>query len=297
MKTFVAGGSGFVGQALVHRLMDEGQSVRIYDKVMPTLGSGYCGDIKDLELLIDAMRGSDIVYHLASNADISAAVANPSIDFYEGTHLTQNILEAMRITGVRRLVYFSGSGVYGEDATAVFSENHGPLEPISTYGASKLACEALISAYCQMFGMEARVFRPANIVGPGQTHGVGFDFIRRLKDDPDALCILGDGTQSKSYVHIDDVLDAVALTLTELEHRYRVFNIATDDAITVNEIARLACDLFGTGLCRLDYTGGDRGWKGDVPVIRLNCDRIKALGWAPKMGSIAAMAAALRAML
>lgn len=289
MKAFIAGGSGFVGQALTKRLTNEGHSVRIYDKVMPAFGSGYCGDIKDLELLMDAMRGSEIIYHLASNADISAAVSNPTVDFYEGTLLTQNILEAMRITGVRRLVYFSGSGVYGEDSSAEFREDHGPCLPISTYGASKLACEALICSYCAMFGMEARVFRPANIVGPGQTHGVGLDFIRRLQKDPSTLRVLGDGTQSKSYIHIDDVLDAVALTLNDWAVPFKVFNVASDDAITVSAIAMLCLSAVGSKYCELQHTLGDRGWKGDVPIIHLNCDRLKAMGWTPKRTSEEAM--------
>ncbi len=294
MKILVIGGSGFVGQNLVRHLDSQGHTVRIYDKRLSAFGSGHVGDIKDLELLMHAMQGSDLVYHLASNAEISKAITDPTVDFYEGTLLTQNVLEAMRITGVRRLVYFSGSGVYGEDASAVFTEDHAPMLPISTYGASKLACEAMICAYCHMFGLSARVLRPANIVGAHQTHGVGFDFMRRLKDDPTQLRVLGDGTQSKSYIHISDVLGA--LDVIEGGAGYEVYNIATDDYITVEAIALLACQIAGADDCQLNFTGGDRGWKGDVPVIRLNCDRLKAIGWTPKMGSAAAMTAALRAI-
>lgn len=295
--TLIAGGSGFVGQNLAARLMGEGRTVRIYDKALPRIGSGHCGDIKDLELLTEAMRGAEIVYHLASNPDISKSSLDPTVDFYEGTLLTQNILEAMRLTGVRKLVYFSGSGVYGEDATVEFTEDHGPLEPISTYGASKLACEALICSYCHMFGMSARVFRPANIVGPGQTHGVGLDFMRRIKFDPTSLRVLGDGQQSKSYIHIDDVLDAVSLIEKTRFDGFRVYNIGTGDHITVKEIATIASRIAGASNCELKFTGGDRGWNGDVPVIRLNCDRLKELGWAPKMGSVQAMTAALESMV
>lgn len=287
MKALICGGSGFVGQHLNRRLLAEGHTVRIYDKVLPKEGAGYVGDIKDLELLMDAMRGSDVVYHLASNADIAASATNPTIDFYEGTLLTQNVLEAMRITSVRRIVYFSGSGVYGEDAGAEFHEDHGPLLPISTYGASKLACEALICSYCHMFGMEARVFRPANIVGPGQTHGVGLDFMRRLVADPTHLHMLGNGTQTKSYVHIDDVLDAVALTNGTMG--YKVFNVATDDQISVMEIARIAIELVGARQCVISGTGTDRGWAGDVPCIKLDCGRLKNLGWRPAVGSFLAI--------
>ncbi len=296
MKIIIIGGSGFVGQNLVRHLDSQGHAIRIYDKRVPVYGSGFCGDIEDLDLLVDAVRDSDLVYHLASNAEISKAITDPTVDFYEGTLLTQNVLEAMRITGVKRLVYFSGSGVYGEDANAIFGEDHAPMLPISTYGASKLACEAMICAYCKMFGLTARVLRPANIVGPYQTHGVGFDFMRRLKDDPTQLRVLGDGTQSKSYIHISDVLMALEMVEKWNGGKYEVFNMATDDYITVEAIALMACRVAGANFCAINFTGGDRGWKGDVPVIRLNCGRLKALGWTPKMGSDEAIAASLRAM-
>lgn len=297
MKIIICGGSGFVGQNLLVHLEKQGHQVRIYDKVLPKLGSGCVGDIKDLELLIHAMTGMDMVYHLASNAEIAKALTEPTVDFYEGTLLTQNVLEAMRITGVRRIVYFSGSGVYGEDRNAVFSEDHAPMRPISTYGASKLACEALICAYVHLFGMTANVFRPANIVGRGQTHGVGFDFMRRLKDDPTQLRVLGDGTQSKSYIHITDVLEAVDVAEKWSVGGFNVFNLGTDDYITVEAIALMACRIIGAEDCQLNFTGGDRGWKGDVPVIRMNCDKLRALGWKPQMHSAAAMTAALRSMI
>lgn len=294
MKYFICGGSGFVGQHFVRRLEAAGQQVRIYDKVVSRTGNGVCGDIHDRELLISTMRGSGIVIHLASNADISKSASDPSIDFHEGTELTQNVLEAMRITGVREMIYFSGSGVYGDYPTKVFHEDHGPLRPISTYGASKLASEALIYSYHAMFGIRAAVFRPANIVGPGQTHGVGFDFIRRLKSDPRRLCVLGDGYQSKSYIHIDDVLDAVMLAgITGHE----VLNLASNDDITVRDIAEMAVLLTKSADCLIEYTGGDRGWNGDVPRINLDCAKIRSLGWSPKYTSARAIHDAMESML
>jgi UDP-glucose 4-epimerase len=204
----------------------------------------------------------------------------------------------MRVNGVRRLLYTSGSGVYGENAAVAFREDYGPCLPISTYGASKLACEALICSYCHMFGITARAFRFANVVGPRQTHGVGYDFVRRLKQDPTRLRILGDGSQSKSYIHVDDILDAVLLANERCPANYDVFNVATEDYITVKQIADLAVQVsgLGAGAVNYEFTGGDRGWKGDVPIVRFDCTKIKALGWKCRRNSAAAVRDAMSAM-
>lgn len=287
MKIFICGGSGFIGQSLAPRLTDSGHEVRIYDKRVPKRGSGVCADIQDLELLTSYMAGSDVVIHLASNADISASAQDPTLDFREGTQLTQKILEAMRVTGVRKIIYFSGSGVYGEVRGATFKENHGPLLPISPYGASKLASEAMISAYVHMFGFAATIFRPANIVGGGQTHGVGYDFLRKLRDDPSRLVVLGDGSQSKSYIHVNDVVDAVIHLMNQ--GLTGTFNIATDNAVTVREIAETAVRVMGALRCEVVYGSEDRGWHGDVPSIKLNCDRLRSLGWMPEHTSAEAI--------
>jgi len=311
-NVFVSGGAGFIGSHLTGRLLATPgvDRVVIYDNF--TSGSrghlrGVLGDprlqvieadIKDLAKITAAMAGSDTVFHLAANPDIAKAVTQPDIDFWEGTYLAQNMLEAMRVNRVPRLLYMSGSGVYGENAGVAFAESYGPNKPISTYGASKLACEALICAYCHMFDFKARAFRFANVVGPRQTHGVGYDFVRRLKKDPTQLRILGDGLQSKSYIHVEDILEAVFLANEKCPERYDVFNVATGDYITVREIAGLAAEVCGLapGSVRHDFTGGDRGWKGDVPVVRFDCAKIHALGWTCRRGSAAAMRHAMSAM-
>jgi UDP-glucose 4-epimerase len=244
------------------------------------------------------MRGHDVVIHLASNPDIARAATEPEVDFYQGTLLTNNVVEAMRRAQTPRLLYASGSGVYGELGLDPVDEDRGPFLPVSTYGASKLAGEALIASYCAMFGLRACAFRFANVVGPRQTHGVGFDFLRRLTADPRTLRILGDGQQSKSYIHVSDVVEAVLLALDQCPEPYQVFNVSTLDAITVTEIAEqaVAC-LQLAERPRFDYTGGTRGWKGDVPVVRLNSDRIRALGWRSQRNSREAIRAALEAMM
>ena len=221
-KVFVAGGAGFIGSHLVATLLRD-QAIRnvvVFDNftsgrhcyIPSEPGSRLSvieGDLKDIEAVKAGMIGCDCVFHLAANPDIAKAVTQPDIDFWEGTYLTQNVLEAMRATGTKSIIYTSGSGVYGENPKVPFREDYGPCIPISTYGASKLACEGLVAAYCHMFGMRGRAFRFANVVGPRQTHGVGYDFVRHLRRDPTRLQILGNGKQSKSYIHIDDVLAAI----------------------------------------------------------------------------------------
>lgn len=309
---FVSGGAGFIGSHLARRLlsMPGVERLTIYDNFSSGRDHYLDGLFSDKRLSIvradlkaaddvkAAMSGADIVFHLAANPDIAKAVSQPDIDFWEGTFLAQNVLEAIRVNGVTEMIYMSGSGVYGENAGVAFSETYGPCIPISTYGASKLACEALVSAYCHMFGLRARAFRFANVVGPRQTHGVGYDFIRRLRQDPTELRILGDGQQSKSYIHVDDVLDAIFLAQQSGAHPYDIFNVATGDYITVTEIADLAAEVLGLGKSsvKYKYTGGDRGWKGDVPIVRFNCEKIQALGWKCKRSSAQAVREALSAM-
>ncbi|OLE38983.1 MAG: NAD-dependent dehydratase [Actinobacteria bacterium 13_1_20CM_3_68_9] len=312
-RYFVVGGAGFIGSHFVDRLLaGPGESeVVVYDnfssgqrwhlarhgesprlRVVP-------GDVKDLEALTAAMQGTNVVIHLASNPDIARAALEPAIDFHEGTYLTHNVLEAMRLTGAERVLYASGSGIYGDLGQTEAGEDFGPLKPISTYGASKLAGEALISAYCHMFGLTGRVYRFGNVVGARQTHGVGFDFLHQLRRSPTRLRILGDGRQSKSYIHVSDVIEAVLLASERTVGRFDTYNVATGDYISVAEIAELAVAAAGrpAGSVTFDFTGGDRGWKGDVPVVRLDTSRIRALGWRNQMSSADAMRASLEAMV
>jgi len=293
-KVFIAGGAGFIGSHFVERLLSEqnvkqvtvfdnfssGQSwhlEKFSDKRLTTVQ----GEIKNQDQLEEAMAGHDTVIHLASNPDIARAAREPMIDFDAGTLLTQTIIEAMRRTATQQILYASGSGIYGDTGLTEVSESYGPLTPASTYGASKLAGEAMISAYSHMFGLKGIAFRFGNVVGPRQTHGVGYDFIQKLKADPTSLEILGDGSQSKSYVHISDVIEAVLLAASKVKEPFDAFNVATGDYITVKEIAQIVIDkvVGKSAAVKLIFSGGDRGWKGDVPIVRLNTDKIKALGW------------------
>jgi UDP-glucose 4-epimerase len=312
-RVAIVGGAGFIGSHLAVLLMsrDDVEDVLVYDNFSsgrrwhldPVADDPRLrvveGEVDDLARLTDAMAGATAVVHLASNPDIARAMTEPTIDFDQGTALTNSVVEAARRASVGLLLYASGSGVYGELGEVEASEDQPRLEPVSTYGASKLAGEALIASYAHMFGGRGRAFRFGNVVGPHQTHGVGFDFVRKLLDDPTALDILGDGTQSKSYVHVDDVLAAVLLAGETGSEPFDVFNVATGDYITVTEIARVAIECLDLepASVELRYRGGDRGWKGDVPVVRIATDRIRALGWQNRYGSEAALRASILAML
>jgi len=316
MNIFISGGGGFIGSHFAKTLINinEINKIIVYDNfssgTLAHLGDiqennkllVIEGDIKDLPLLTESMKEVDMVVHFAANPDIAKAVTQPDIDFWEGTYLTQNILESMRVNGVRDILYTSGSGIYGESPNTAFKENYGPLFPISTYGASKLACEGLISSYCHMFGMRGRAFRFANVVGPKQTHGVGYDFIRRLSSDPTRLRILGDGTQSKAYIYVSDVISAMFLVFEKMQYSnaliFDVFNVATDDYISVTDIANIACAVADIDPSNVvyEYTGGDRGWKGDVPKVLFNVDKVKDLGWRASRTSYQAIKDSIQSM-
>jgi len=312
-RFFLVGGAGFIGSHFTDRLLADPNvaGVTLYDNFSSGrewhyeqhLGDARLkvarADVKDIETLTAAMRGHDVVIHLASNPDIARAATEPDIDFREGTYLTNNVVEAMRTSGTTTILYASGSGVYGDLGEVEANEDYGPLLPISTYGASKLAGEALITSYCHMFDFTGRVYRFGNVVGPRQTHGVGFDFLRQLLKNPDKLKILGDGTQSKSYIHVTDVVNAVLLAAEDSADKFSAYNVATGDYITVSEIAELAVECAGLnpGSVEFEYTGGNRGWKGDVPVVRLNTDRIRGLGWQCSGGSRDALRRSMLAML
>ncbi len=309
MRFFVTGGAGFLGSNLVNALLDRKLGdVRVYDNFSSGREKHFGermddprltivkGDVGDLASLCGAMSGYDVVFHLAANPDIARAASEPLIDFDNGTRLTQNVLEAMRRNEARRVFFTSGSGVYGDVPPQPIPEEWPRLIPISTYGASKLASEALISAYCHMFGMVGTVFRFANVVGSNMTHGVTHDFIRRLHADSTRLMIYGDGQQRKPYIHTDDIMSAIELLLARQTAGYDVFNVGSEDQLRVAEIAEIVTDVMGLSGVRFEYTGGERGWLADVPVYSLDTKKIRAAGWSNALNSKAAVTRAARAL-
>ena len=294
MICLVTGGAGFIGSNLVDRLLAAGHTVRAYDNlssgqmdfVRPASGQARFtlvrGDVLDLEALTEATRGCDAVFHLAANADVRFGLQHPRKDLEQNTIATSNVLEAMRACGVRRLAFSSTGSVYGEPH--VFPTPEDAPFPIQTslYGASKLACEGLIAAYCEGFGFQACIFRFVSILGERYSHGHVFDFYRSLRANPETLTVLGSGHQRKSYLYIQDCINAILLAMEQASAKVNVFNLGTDEYCEVNDsIAWITSELGVTP--RLSYTGGERGWVGDSPFIFLDCRRIRSLGWAPRL--------------
>ena len=308
MKYFITGGAGFVGSSLIDALAPN-NAVTVYDNlssgkkefIAPHLKKKNFkfikGDVLDVKFLNQSIKGHDLVFHLASNPDISLSVKNPRLDLDQGIIATFNVLEAMRTNGIKKISYNSGSGVYGDQGLTYTAEDFGPLLPTSMYGASKLAAEALISAFCYIYDMQAWILRPANLVGRRQTHGVGFDFIKKLKANPKELLILGDGQQSKSYLYIDDFISAMLLIMNKAKEKINVFNVASDNFIDVTSIAKITAQAMGLKGVNFKYTGGQGGWKGDVPKVRIDAKKLKKLGWSPKLTSKKAIERSIQDLL
>jgi UDP-glucose 4-epimerase len=293
-RVFVTGGAGFIGSTVVDRLLARGNEVVAYDNFSTGRRSFLAaaldhpkftlveGDTLDLATMTRAMAGADVVAHFAANADVRFGVEHPRKDLDQNTIATFNVLEAMRAAGVRRILFSSTGSVYGQ-ATVFPTPENAPF-PVQTslYGASKLAGEALIAAYCEGYGFTGIVFRFVSILGERYTHGHVFDFYKSLRKAPERLRVLGDGRQRKSYLYVQDCLDAMGHAFAAADDGFHVFNLGTDEYCEVNDSIRWICDHLALHPA-LDYTGGDRGWIGDNPFIFLDCSRIRALGWRPEL--------------
>jgi len=293
-STFVVTGcAGFIGSNLVDRLLGDGHAVIGVDNFSTGQRRFLEGalananfrlvemDILDLDLLKTAFQGADAVFHLAANADVRFGTEHPRKDLEQNTIATYNVLEAMRANGVRKIAFSSTGSVYGE-APVIPTPEDGPF-PIQTslYGASKAAGEGLISAYCEGFGFQACIFRFVSILGERYTHGHVYDFYEKLKKDPTRLPVLGNGKQRKSYLYVQDCIDAILLAMEKAEAKVNIFNLGVDGYCEVNDSIGWICETLGLSP-NLEYSGGDRGWIGDNPFIFLDTKRIQSLGWKPK---------------
>jgi UDP-glucose 4-epimerase len=298
MRTLVTGGAGFIGSHLCDRLVGRGDEVWCVDNLhlgrrrnIAHLERSNAFHFLEQDVLardrLDALFAEarfDAVFHLAANSDISAGTTDTELDFRLNELTTTAVLDAMRRHGVRRLFFASTSAVFGE-ANAVLHEDFGPLAPISFYGASKLAAEAYISTYAHLFGVAAVVLRFPNVVGERATHGVIFDFLRKLERNPRELEVLGDGNQTKPYLYVADLVDAILLACEKSSGALAVYHAAGIGETSVREIAAIVLAATGRADAKIRYTGGDRGWPGDVPKFRYDISRLQALGWTPQRHS------------
>jgi len=303
-RYFITGGAGSIGSHLVDRLVKIGR-VTVYDNLSsgrPEFISHHLdrgdfnlieADLLDFSTLKKAIAGHDVIFHLAANPEVRAGTKATDLDLKAGIIASYNVLEAMRRNQIKQLVFTSSSTVYGDAGVKPVSENYGPLKPISLYGASKLGSEGLISAFCHLFNMQGWIFRLANIVGSRLTHGVIFDFTNKLKQNPGRLEILGDGSQQKPYLHVDDCVDGMLFGVEHSKERLNLFNLSPASSTSVVTIAKMVVQAMGLKDVEFHYAGGSRGWVGDVPQVRLDMTGMSRLGWQPRYTSDQAVARAV----
>jgi len=308
-RCFLTGGAGFIGSHLADRLLAEGKTVTVYDNLSSgrrewiehNIGQpGFTfieADLLDAPRLKEAMAGHDLVIHLGANTDIPGGNRDVRLDLENCTIATHNVLEAMRATGIRRLLFSSTSAVYGEAPVIPTPEHVGPLLPISLYGAGKLACETIISAYCHIFKMQAWMFRFGNVVGARMGHGVIYDFIQKLKRNSDELEILGDGQQEKTFFLVEDCIEGMFRAFRNSDAWCDVFNLSCPSSTKISRVAEIVTEEMGFSGARFKYTGGRRGWVGDVPQVGLDVSKMKKLGWQARHTSDEAVRIAARHLL
>jgi UDP-glucose 4-epimerase len=309
MKAFVTGGAGFIGSHLVDKLLSRGDHVTSFDNLSSGKKEFFDGHLKndkfrfiesdllDLSSLKKAIKDHDVVFHIAANPFVRLGEKQTRLDLEQGAIATYNILEAMRVNNLKKIVFSSSSVVYAETPDIDIPETYGPTLPISLYGAGKLAAEGLISAFCGTFGFQAWIYRFANVVGIRGTHGVIVDFIEKLNKNPKELEILGNGKQRKPYLHVSDIVDGILFGLSNSDDQVNLFNVGCDSNTTVTRIAELVVEEMGLSDVEFKYTGGIRGWAGDVPRFQLDISKLKKLGWKERYSSDEAVRRSIREIL
>ena len=306
---FITGGAGFIGSHLVDRLMQEGKNVTVYDNLALASDENIKhhfgkenfefikADLLDFDALKKALEGQDVIWHLGANTDIPGGNRMTDLDLKNCTIATRNVLEAMRQLGLNKILFTSSACVYGDAPAVTLSESFGPLLPISLYGAGKLAGEGLMSAYSHLFGIQAWIFRFANVVGARMDHGVIFDFIQKSRKNPKELEILGDGKQEKPFFLVEDCIEGMFCAFKNSKAQCDVYNLGCDSFTSITRVAQIVVEEMGLKDVKFKYTGGKRGWPGDVPVVHYNIGKMKKLGWQPRYTSDEAVRIATRRLL
>lgn len=304
----ITGGAGFIGSHLVDRLVQMGKNVTVFDSMSKGMPENIKKLLEDKKIILikgDLLKQYDLrritgdfdyVFHMAANPDVKRD--DPEVHFEENLHATFNMLEFMRKKDIKNILFFSSSVVYGDAKIIPTPEDYSPILPISLYGASKIACENLISAYCYSYGFNATILRLANIIGPRSTLSVVVDFVKKLKADPNKMEILGDGTQDKSFLYVDDLIEAIFTSL-DAKERINIFNVGSEDKIKIIDVAKIVAKEMGLDNVLYQCTGGidgGRGWRGDVKFMQLSIEKLKTIGWTPKYSSEEAVRLTVKAL-
>jgi len=308
-KHFITGGAGFIGSHLIDRLIAEGNEVTVYDNLVSGRKENIehhqgksnfrfiQADLLDFDTLRGAMKGHEVVWHLGANTDIVKGNNITDLDLKNCTMATRNVLEAMKQNNIHKILFASSATVYGDAPQMALNETFGPLLPISLYGAGKLACEGLLSAYSHLFGIKVWIFRFGNVVGTQMGHGVIYDFIHKLKKNPRELEILGDGNQEKNFFLVEDCIDGMLCAFQNSDSQCDIFTLGCESFTNVTRIAEIIAGEMGLKNVKFSYTGGSRGWPGDVPIVHFDIGKMKKLGWSPKHTSAEAVRIAARRLI
>ena len=302
-SALITGGAGFIGSYIAEKLVKEGVNTKVLDNLATGKKDNLTNcfgkenfsfldyDLGRLEETKEDFSNIDVVFHFAADPEVRTGYDNPEDSFDQNIVNTFRLLQKIKHTKIKKLVFASSSSVYGDAEIIPTNEEYGPLYPISHYGASKLACEAMVSSFCHNYNIEGIILRPANVIGFRGRHGLIWDLVHKLKNNQNELELLGNGKQIKSFIHISDAIDGIFSAISKIEKKVEVFNLGSDDSVEIMDIAKIVCKNAGLENININVTGGvddGRGWKGDIKIAHLDIKKLKKIGWVPKLSSMKA---------
>ena len=297
----ITGGAGFIGSYIAEKLVKNGTDTKVIDNLVTGKKENLSKcfdqdnfsfleyDLGNLDGIEDHLSDVDILFHFAADPEVRTGYSKPEDSFEQNIVNTFNLLQKIKQSKIKKIVFASSSSVYGDAKIIPTNEEYGPLSPISHYGASKLACEAMVSSFCHNYNIEGVILRPANVIGLRGRHGLIWDLVHKLKINQDELELLGDGKQTKSFIHISDAIDGIFFSLNNLQDKVEVFNLGSEDSVEIMDVAKIVCKNMGLNEIKINLTGGvddGRGWKGDIRIAHLDITKLKNSGWIPKLSSI-----------
>jgi len=297
----ITGGAGFIGSYIAEKLVENGTDTKVIDNLVTGKKENLSKcfdqdnfsfleyDLGNLDGIEDHLSDADILFHFAADPEVRTGYSKPEDSFEQNIVNTFNLLQKIKQSKIKKIVFTSSSSVYGDAKIIPTNEEYGPLSPISHYGASKLACEAMVSSFCHNYNIEGVILRPANVIGLRGRHGLIWDLVHKLKINQDELELLGDGKQTKSFIHISDAIDGIFFSLNNLQDKVEVFNLGSEDSVEIMDVAKIVCKNMGLNEIKINLTGGvddGRGWKGDIKIAHLDVTKLKNSGWIPKLSSI-----------